>query len=337
MREADIQSWEEFGVAGQVGAALRVASALVERPPACSSLEAPPGGELPSLATLRILEALSRHKRVGVAANELGLSHAAVSQALTRLELKCGRGLFNRTSRGLDATPACEALIGAYLAASAGLRRALAEVTEDRRRHALIPPTAWRWLSPTASRLRSSFPNVSIHACQEKGTVDLASADFAILPGDQLPAAGFERTPLYDERLLPVCSPGLAAQARIETPARLAHAPLLVERPELWRRWFAHAGLAMAPDLAGPIIDDSSLALEAALRGQGVALCCSLGAAAAIAQGDLVAPVDVSVSSGRRWWAVWREDGAADKTAMGILEWCLAELHAIKSRHVDLV
>ncbi len=119
--------------------------------------------------------------------------------------------------------------------------------------------------------------------------------------------------------------------------ARLAHAPLLVERPELWRRWFAHAGLAMAPDLAGPIIDNSSLALEASLRGQGVALCCSLGAAAAIAQGDLVAPVDVSVSSGRRWWAVWREDGGADKTAMGMLEWCLAELHAIKSRHVDLV
>ncbi len=112
-----------------------------------------------------------------MAANELGLSHAAVSQALTRLELKCGRGLFNRTSRGLDATPACEALIGAYLAASAGLRRALAEVTEDRRRHALIPPTAWRWLSPTASRLRSSFPDVSIHACPEKGTVDLAGAD----------------------------------------------------------------------------------------------------------------------------------------------------------------
>jgi LysR family glycine cleavage system transcriptional activator len=195
---------------------------------------------------------------------------------------------------------------------------------------------AWRWLSPTASRLRPSFPSVSIHAYQEGRAVDLAGADFAILPGDRLPAAGFERTPLYDERLLPVCSPALAAQARLETPARLARASLLVERPELWRRWFAQAGLTTAPDLDGPIIADASLALEAALRGQGVALCCSLAAAAGIAQGELVAPVDVSVGSGRRWWAVWREDSAADQTTMGILEWCLAELHAIQTRHVEL-
>ncbi|HEY2480994.1 MAG TPA: LysR substrate-binding domain-containing protein [Caulobacteraceae bacterium] len=132
-----------------------------------------------------------------------------------------------------------------------------------------------------------------------------------------------------------MCSPGFADKAAIDTPAALARAELLIERPELWRRWFAHAGLTAEPTLEGPVIADASLALEAALRGQGVALTCSLAAAPAIARGDLVAPIDVSLRSGRRWWALWRQGSA--RTTMGILDWCLAELHAIQTAHMDLV
>jgi LysR family transcriptional regulator, glycine cleavage system transcriptional activator len=293
--------------------------------------------ELPSLATLRTLEALSRHKRVGIAAQELGVSHAAVSRTVSRLELRYGVRLFERTSWGVEATPGCEGLIEAYLAAASALRRAFADVGQARRCRALIPLTAWRWLSPGALRLGAAFPDASIHTYQAGGAVDLAGADFAILPGEQLPAAGFDATPLYEERLIPVCAPAFAQWAKIETPAQLARAGLIVEQPELWRRWFRHAGFAIDPDLGGPIIADASLALEAALKGQGVALCCSLAVAAAIAQGDLVAPIDLSMRSGRRWWALWRQGSARDKTAMGILEWCLAELHAVRTAHAEIV
>jgi LysR family glycine cleavage system transcriptional activator len=293
--------------------------------------------ELPSLATLRTLEALRRHKRVGIAAQELGVSHAAVSRTVSRLELKYGVRLFERTSWGVEATPGCEGLIEAYLAAASTLRRAFADVGQSRRCRALIPLTAWRWLSPGALRLGAAFPDATIHTYQAGGAIDLAGADFAIVPNEQLPGVGFDSTPLYDERLIPVCAPAFAARARIETPAQLARAGLILEQPELWRRWFRHAGLALEPDLAGPIIADASLALEAALKGQGVALCCSLAVAAAVAQGELVAPIDLSMRSGRRWWALWRQGSARDKTAMGILEWCLAELHAIRTQHAQIV
>jgi LysR family glycine cleavage system transcriptional activator len=196
---------------------------------------------------------------------------------------------------------------------------------------------AWRWLAPATPGLRSTLPDVSLHPCPDRGAVDLAGADFAILPGEHLPQAGFDAAPLYDERLIPVCSPAYAARLRIGTPASLARADLIIERPDLWRLWFAHAGLMGEPDLAGPIIADPSLALEAALEGQGVALVCTLAAAPALARGGLTAPVDVSVGSGRRWWALWRRGSAGDRTAMGVLEWCLAELHAISSAHAALL
>lgn len=325
MREAQELTWEHRGLA-------QAHDPACARGPRGAGEPRPASVDLPSFATLRIIEALSRHRRVAPAAAELKLSHAAVSQALSRLESKYGHSFFLRTSFGVEATPACEALVEAYLAASAGLRRAL---TDGERRHAFIPLTAWRWLSPTVSRLCARLPDLSVHAYQDGAAVDLAGVDFAILPQDQLPAAGFQSTPLYDERLLPVCSPGFAAQSRIETPARLARARLLIDRPELWRRWFARAGLIQTPELAGPTIVEPALALEAALQGQGVALCCSLAAAPAMARDELVAPVDLSVGSGRRWWAVLRE--GRDRSVSGVLEWCLAELHAIETRHAAIV
>ncbi len=293
--------------------------------------------DLPSFGSLQILEALSRHRRIGVAAHELGVSHAAVSQTVSRLETRYGVQLFTRSSWGVEATPSCQGLIKAYLSASSALRRALVEASEGGRCHALIPLTVWRWLSLATSRLRGAFPDVSIHTYQDEGAVDLTRADFAILSGGHLPVAGFEATALYDERLIPVCSPRFAEAVRISTPSGLARADLLIERPDLWLRWFSHAGLVAEPSLTGPIIADPSLVLEAALQGQGVGLCCSVAASAALCRGDLVAPIDVSVGSGRRWWALWRQGSARDKTAMGVLEWCLAELHSIKTAHVSLV
>ncbi|HEY2480995.1 MAG TPA: LysR family transcriptional regulator [Caulobacteraceae bacterium] len=152
--------------------------------------------ELPTLGALQILEALSRRRRVGVAAQELGISHAAVSQAVSRLEHRYALQLFTKAGWGLEATPGCEALIQAYLSATSTLRRALAEAAHEGRRHAVIPLGAWRWLSPAMFRLRHSFPDVSIRTFQDAD--DLATADFAILPDEHLPAAGFDSTALYD-------------------------------------------------------------------------------------------------------------------------------------------
>ena len=113
--------------------------------------------------------------------------------------------------------------------------------------------------------------------------VDLDAADFAVVAGGHIPPRGFEGAPLYDERLIPVCSPAFARSARIETPAMLARTQLLISRRDLWSLWFSRAGLVSEPNISGPLFADPALAMEAALQGQGVALCCTVAAAGSVA------------------------------------------------------
>src|ERR1700679_1836544 len=80
---------------------------------------------LPPLGALQTIEALSRHLRVGAAASELGLSHSAVSQTVTRMEKRLGVRLFVKNSFGVEPTPTCRTLVEAYLSVSSTLRRAL--------------------------------------------------------------------------------------------------------------------------------------------------------------------------------------------------------------------
>lgn len=75
--------------------------------------------------------------------------------------------------------------------------------------------------------------------------------------------------------------------------------------------------------------------MEAALRGQGVALCCTVAAASAVARGELVSPVPLSASTERRVWAAWKS--AQREPATRVLQWLLAELEARRTVHVNLV
>jgi len=290
---------------------------------------------LPPLQSLHTLEVLSRHRRIGAAAAELGLSHAAVSQTVSRLEKRFSVQLFLKSSWGVEATPQCRDLVDAYLSAFSTLQRALNDVRSGRRLRVLLPKMAWFWLAPAITRLCRSTPDLSFSTYQDNDVVDLGSADFAMVAGGHVPPGGFAGTALYDERLIPVCSPKFARDARIETPSSLARVSLLVSRQELWTSWFSRAGLMSEPSVSGPLFADSTLAMEAALRGQGVALCCTVAATAAVARGELVTPIPISDKTDRRLWAVWR--GAQSEPAMQILDWLLAELEAGKTAHVALV
>jgi LysR family glycine cleavage system transcriptional activator len=290
---------------------------------------------VPPLQSLHTLEVLSRLRRVGAAAAELGVSHAAVSQTVSRLEKRLCLQLFSKSSWGVEATPQCLQLIEAYLSAASTLSRAMNDVASKPRFRILLPKTAWLWLSPAIARLFRSTPELSFRAYQDDDAVDLESADFAVVAGGGASPRGFEGAALYDERLIPVCSPDFARSARLETPSGLAKSQLLIVRPELWSSWFAHAGLVFEPNLAGPVFADSTLAMEAALRGQGVALCCTVAAAAAVARGELVSPIQVSATTERRLWAAWK--GAQREPATRVLHWLLAELQTRRTPHVSLV
>lgn len=292
--------------------------------------------ELPPLGSLQILETLTRTRRIGAAAQELGISHAAVSQTVSRLERKYDVQLFERTNWGVVATAATETLIHAYRSASSILSNALMEASCENIFTVLIPREMWGRMSFAITPLRRQVSSLRFSAYQDAELADFLSADFAIRPGGDRPPNGFDGSALYNERLLPVCSPHYARSRKIETVASLARAELLVSNAESWRAWFAHAGLISPPPLMSVVVSDEALAMEGAIRGQGVALCCSVVTAPAISRGELVAPVDLSVASSRCWWATWKRSNNLEP-AMRLLEWWLAELNSTKAPHVSLV
>ena len=117
----------------------------------------------------------------------------------------------------------------------------------------------------------------------------------------------------------PVVSPDLLARShRLQRPADLAHYTLIHEdTTEDWAAWLAHAGAPEVEADRGPIFDDAHLTLEAAASGIGVALADDALAAAALADGDLVRPFDLSLDVSTAYYVVYpkalplREDAAA--------------------------
>jgi LysR family glycine cleavage system transcriptional activator len=280
---------------------------------------------LPPLGSLQTLEVLSRRLRIMAAASELGLSQAAVSQTITRMEKRLGVQLFVKTRAGVEPTPACRALVEAYQSVSATLTRALAAASDGARFNVVVPPLVWSWFSPAILRLHRICPSLSFQARQSGEAAGLEGADFAIAPLGPVPPTGFDGAPLYDERLIPVCTADYARTATLETPAALSRARLLIGNRDQWRAWFSDAGLMSEPVLDGPVVSDPALAMQAAAQGQGVALCCTVAASAAIARGELVAPISLSASANRRIWAIWRKD-SDQAAAMQVFDGLMTEL-----------
>lgn len=126
--------------------------------------------------------------------------------------------------------------------------------------------------------------------------LDAGLVDVAILYGlGRYPKAHAER--ILEETVTPVCSPGYLSQVGgLSTPARLVRCSLLHEVPMTanWAAWFVHAAVRDVRTLRGPTYSHGSMAVDAAIRGEGVPLGRSVLVAEDIAAGRLVAPFRAS-------------------------------------------
>lgn len=297
-----------------------------------------PGHQLPSLASLQVLETLTRHATMRAAGDELGVTHAAVSTTVSKLEKRLGVTLFERQmgserkTGGLKPTPACLELVEAFARASQSIRAAIESVSSrppDAMRVSIPRCAAVAWLSSALSRLQAASPGVSVAVHGDDAEPDFAQLDAAIVAGGVTPPEGFDGEVLFDEEIFAVCSPAYAADHDVSTPAALARLPLLIHSRKAWRAWLSHAGLYSEPLLHGIEVEDPSLGLQAALSGQGLALACTVVAAQAICEGRLVAPLDIGLPTGRRIWVIWPRSSQRFELAMKFTDWLLTELAAV--------
>ncbi|MEO1723524.1 MAG: LysR family transcriptional regulator [Pseudomonadota bacterium] len=249
--------------------------------------------DLHSLDDLRAFEATARLGSVRAAADELSLTHAAISRRNTRLAELIGAPLFKRSGRGLEITPAGALLSEACSRSFADLSRAISLIRELSA--AASGPillscersVAMRWLIPRLSQFQDANPDLAVHLSVGGGPVEgqpgrdtlaLRRLDFQVPEGWQV-------EPLWAERVGPVMAPGLLDTFRTGDYIALGTRT----RPSAWSDW-----LAAYPEMPRPretrMLDHHFLMIEAACGGLGVALAPRVVAVDDLNRGRLVAP-----------------------------------------------
>jgi LysR family glycine cleavage system transcriptional activator len=242
---------------------------------------------LPPLTALRAFEAAARHLNFSRAAEELHVTHGAVSHQMKSLEAHLGIALFRRQGRQMQLTDAGRNLQEHVHEALRRLKRGIAELRAAVRGQVLTvtttPAFATRWLLPRLADFQTRHPEIDVNVRATSALIDFDrdAVDLAIRygPGGW---AGLEADKLLDEDVFPVCSPdfrGGRLPTRIDD---LKDVMLLRDPRQPWRDWFLSVGLDWPEPARGPVYDDASLLLQAAAGGLGVAL-----ARGALAQAEL--------------------------------------------------
>ena len=292
------------------------------------------------LSAIRVFEAAARHASFTRAADELGITQAAVSWQVKALETRLGQKLFVRRTREVALTPSGERLARAATEAVTLLRSALSDLTETAEgvlSITTLPSFATQWLAPRLGEFQLAHPKIAVRLETAGRVVDLhrEPVDVAIRSGDG-DWPGLESHLLMPSDLTPVCSPQFAdSLGGFDHPRDLIAAPRIGLESE-WALWFAAAGLsdvAAAPPAARLIADTQTVEVGLALAGRGLALASRALFATEFAQGRLIQPFPILARySGGLWVCYPRDRRRAPKIA-AFRDWILAQADADPTIH----
>jgi len=287
------------------------------------------------LNALRAFESAARHLNFSRAAEELFVTPGAVSQQVRLLEETIGGALFRREARGLQLTDLGRAAVPVLREGFDRLTDASALLREPPRRRqvsvSVAPSFAAKWLMPRMDDFRRAHPDIEVWISADMEPVDLHDGvvDLAVRygPGGYTDHAT-ER--LMIETVLPVCSPRLMTGPHpIARPGDLVHHALLHDAsansdpsgPD-WAMWLKARGVRHPDPRRGSRFNQSSLLIEAAIAGHGVALAKRTLAQADLTAGRLVAPFpDGSEAVGFAYHVILPRDRQPSPSASAFVAW----------------
>jgi LysR family glycine cleavage system transcriptional activator len=268
---------------------------------------------LPPTETLRAFIAVARAGSLSAAADELGVTHGAVSRRIRDLQAWIGVGLFVRHGRGMHLTAVGEHLVrrterslGAIAAFTAELR-----AVRDTRavRISCLPSVARLWLLPNLARIESPPDGLFVQVRTEHRIVELGTeADIAIRFGAGR-WRGAQAHVLFGETTFPVAAPAVAKRLSGKLPESLIKECLIHDSDGSdWRAWLKAAGITSSPSGLERTFVDHDLAMQAAQQGLGVALARTPLATGALKEAKLVRLAGPAMSSERGHYVVTRQD-----------------------------
>ena len=295
---------------------------------------------LPPLNALRAFEAAARHLNFSRAADELSVTPGAVSQQIQNLEDYVGASLFKRTPRGLLLTDAAQTALPSLREAFDRLAEAASLLTAavDGRRLTLTaaPSFAAKWLVPRLGRFEEAHPQVDVWLSADMDLVDFGAGevDLAIRYGAG-PYPGLESVRLMNETVMPVMSPDLMAANPLNDPRDLARHVLLHDgSPDAddscpdWLMWLAARGVKGVDGNRGPRFNQSSLVIEAAVGGRGVALAKRTLAQDDLDAGRLIVPMPITTSVDFAYYVVHPKAKGRLPQVKAFVSWIAAEAAA---------
>jgi DNA-binding transcriptional LysR family regulator len=296
------------------------------------------------LAALRGFETAARHLSFTLAADELSLTQSSISRQIAALERQLGRALFERHARALTLTPAGERLAAATRQALLAIDRSVDEIRGDEAMPRVTVSTyasfASLWLVPRLSDFQRSYPGVDIRIDASDRMVDLEADGVDVVvrwlrPGASVPN---DAPVLQVEDMAPAMSPRLLADARsrgiaLEHPSELARLPLLTMDETVpsapytsWAKWCECAGIAPFERGTGLYFTFVDQCVQAAVRGQGVALVRNPFLDDLIASGDLVLPFPkLRMCTGYRYFLLVNRRRAGSSHVAGFAAWVAEE------------
>ena len=290
--------------------------------------------DLPSLNALRAFEVAARLGSMSLAAQELHVTHGAVSRQVRALEEALGRPLFVRQGRGVVLTATGEQLREQCSTAFGQLREAWLQLRHPRAAAAFVLGCSGsvlaRWVIPRLERLRHELPALTLHLAvqEEPVAAHLADIDAALLLAAPPWPRDWQVHELAPECIGPVLSPRYpgADRLRESPPEALCEEPLLhtASRPQAWPEWARAMELPPESLQQTQALPHLYFLLEAAAAGLGVAIAPQPLVADDLASGRLLAPWGFRETSAR--WVLASSRHADDSRIEALADWLRTEL-----------
>lgn len=284
---------------------------------------------LPPLNQLRAFEAAARHQSFRDAADELCVTHAAISHQIRALEEGLGAQLFLRGPQGVKLTDKARLLASALTEALDCMDTAIAGFRSHEMigtiKISVVPWYGSRFLLPRLDRFHSENPGLRLELDYSYQTVDFETSDFdAAMRHGLGDWSGLTSIRVSHDVVNPVCAPSLVDDKSLPlTPDEIATYPLGVARGHeiYWEQWLESAGASKGHSRKYVCFENRSLMLELAMSGQGVSLSDLMAVQLEVDSGKLVSmhPHETRLETGMH--LVFPESTRPDPRLVAVADW----------------
>lgn len=283
---------------------------------------------LPSLAAVRVFEAAARHQNFTRAAEELGMTQAAVSYQIAILEDQLGMAMFARAHGKVTLTAEAARVAAHVTKAFTLMGEAFAAVREADEKLLTVSCTnavATNWLAPRLNRFQALRPDLDVQLHISDAFASFDVADVAIRAMRE-PDPSLHAQLLMPITVVPMASPAFLERYPLQRPTDILSVPRLSPQDSWWRIWLAEAGVVDEALARSRLRLESQVAEgAAAMAGSGLAILMPELWTESVALGRLAIPFDQGVDTGMNLWIVCQTTRRNARKIKAFRDWIVLE------------